>query len=103
MGLYVRIVYAPGLPIWRPAAGHEIELIILNGRPCLRVSQWIAGRRYLIAYAWNVRQVAQHVDLADLVEVVDLTEAKKRRDRQRADAPRRPDLVVGERVARKIR
>ncbi|MEU7891764.1 hypothetical protein AB0B45_02740 [Nonomuraea sp. NPDC049152] len=64
---------------WLGPDGMEVEHIILNGRPCLRVCHWVRGTRYLVAYCWHPRQVAQHVDLSELVEVVDLGQVRARR------------------------
>ncbi len=60
------------MPRWVGTRGYEVEAIILNDRPVLRVCQRIEERLYLIAYARSVAEVALHVDLADLVEVVEL-------------------------------
>ncbi|MFI7448045.1 hypothetical protein ACIBQX_11155 [Nonomuraea sp. NPDC049714] len=57
---------------WHGPDGILIEPIILNDRPRLRVTQTVNGRRYLIAYCASVKQVAKHVALADLVEVIPL-------------------------------
>jgi hypothetical protein len=57
---------------WHGPNGITVEPIILNDRPRLRVTQTVNGRRYLLGYCANVRQVAKHVDLADLVEVIPL-------------------------------
>ncbi|MDP4501093.1 transposase [Nonomuraea turcica] len=57
---------------WHGPEGIIVEPIILNDRPRLRVTQLVHGRRYLLDYCTNTRQVAQHVDLADLVEVIPL-------------------------------
>ncbi|GAA2420576.1 hypothetical protein GCM10010404_93690 [Nonomuraea africana] len=71
--------------LWCSPNGYEVEHIILNGRECLRVSHWVGGRHYFVAYCWHPRQVAQHVNLADLVEVVDLQQVRaRRRSRDRA-------------------
>jgi hypothetical protein len=52
--------------------GYEVEAINLNGRQRFRISQQVGGRRYLVAYVRTVAEVASHLDLADLVEVVEL-------------------------------
>ena len=44
-------------------------MIVLDRSPLYRVSQFVNGRRYHLAYAHDVAGVAEHVDLADLVEV----------------------------------
>ncbi|WP_405140677.1 transposase [Sphaerisporangium sp. NBC_01403] len=57
--------------------GIEVERIVLNGRPRLRVS-WADGRnRHVIAYCKTVSELREHVDLADLVEVVSLANRRK--------------------------
>jgi hypothetical protein len=57
---------------WHGPDGITVEPIILNDRPRLRVTQTVNGRRYLVEYCTSVRQVARHVALADLVEVIPL-------------------------------
>ena len=57
---------------WHGPDGITVEPIILNDQPRLRVTQIVNGHRYLLGYCANVRQVAKHVDLADLVEVIPL-------------------------------
>ncbi|MET9341853.1 hypothetical protein [Nonomuraea sp. NPDC003804] len=73
---------------WLGPDGYEVEHILLNGRPCLRVSHWVRGTRYLIDYCWSVKAVGRLVPLAELEEVapvVDLAHARaKRRSRDRA-------------------
>ncbi|GII34640.1 transposase [Planotetraspora mira] len=54
---------------WVGVHGYEIEAIVLNGRQRLRVRLY----GYLVAYCMSVAEVARHVDLADLVEVVELS------------------------------
>lgn len=44
---------------YRVVQVHEVRT---NGRAEIR--------RHILAYAWTVAEVAQHVDLADLVEVI---------------------------------
>ncbi|MGW5689341.1 hypothetical protein [Nonomuraea sp. NPDC003754] len=58
--------------LWLGPDDMEVEHIILSGRECLRVSHWVRGQRHLVAYCWTPKAVAQHVDLSELVEVVDL-------------------------------
>jgi hypothetical protein len=57
---------------WHGPNGILIEPITLDRRPRLRITQTIAGRTYLLGYAASVREVAEHVELADLVEVINL-------------------------------
>ncbi|MEV0382445.1 hypothetical protein [Nonomuraea sp. NPDC050643] len=56
---------------WRGPGGITVEIITLNQATLYRVSQWINNRRYHIAYAATIHEVARHVDLADLVEVLE--------------------------------
>ncbi|WP_165969580.1 hypothetical protein [Nonomuraea terrae] len=46
-------------------------MITLNDRQRFKVTQKTNGRRYLLGYCATIAQVTRHVDLADLVEVVD--------------------------------
>ncbi|WP_433520168.1 transposase (plasmid) [Nonomuraea sp. CA-143628] len=57
------------MAIWRGPDGILVETIVLDRRPCLRVSQVVNGRRYHQAYC-GLAELAQYVDLADLVEVI---------------------------------
>jgi hypothetical protein len=57
---------------WRGPDGILIEPIVLEQRPCLKITQDVGGRRYLLGYATRVQEVARRVDLADLVEVIQL-------------------------------
>ena len=66
------LAYSAGVATWYGPDGIEVEPIILDDRPRLRVSQTVNGRRYLLGYCATVRQVARHVALADLVEVIRL-------------------------------
>lgn len=58
------------MAVWRGPRGIEVEAISIGRRPRLRVTQVIGRDRYLLAYCRTVREVAQHVDLADLVELI---------------------------------
>jgi hypothetical protein len=58
--------------VWRGPQGIEIEAIILDQRPRLRVTQTVNGRRYTLGYCSRVAEVALYVDLADLVDVIPL-------------------------------
>jgi hypothetical protein len=72
---------------WLSPNGIEVEHIIREGRPCLRVSHRVNGTLYHVADCWSPAQVAMHVDLASLVEVIDLGEIRtKRRSRHRSPA-----------------
>ncbi|KAA9379650.1 transposase [Microbispora cellulosiformans] len=53
---------------WVGVDGWEVAVVELDGRPVFRVRHL----GYHICYARSVAGVAQHVDLADLVEVVEL-------------------------------
>jgi hypothetical protein len=53
---------------WVGVGGWEVELVVLNGRPRLRVRHL----GYHVAYCRTVSELAAHVDLADLVEVVEM-------------------------------
>ncbi|MBB5630408.1 transposase [Sphaerisporangium krabiense] len=53
---------------WVGGGGHLVEAIRLDGRPLLRVSQY----GYLVAYCRSVAELAAHVALEDLVEVIPL-------------------------------
>ncbi|WP_424536903.1 transposase [Sphaerisporangium viridialbum] len=55
----------------------EVEHIVLNGRPRLRVFWAGDWNRYVIAYCKTVAELREHVDLADLVEVVYLANRRK--------------------------
>ncbi|MEV1167363.1 transposase [Nonomuraea sp. NPDC049784] len=59
------------MSVWHGPRGIEVEVIVLDQRPRFRVMQTVHGRRYLLAYCSRVQEVAQHVSLADLVEVID--------------------------------
>jgi hypothetical protein len=53
--------------IWLGPDGIQVAAIVFNDRPCLRVTKVSNGRRLLLAYCADVGQVAQHVDLSELV------------------------------------
>ncbi|MEU8384387.1 hypothetical protein [Streptosporangium sp. NPDC048865] len=53
--------------IWRSPQGIEVEAIVVRDGPCLLVTRRIDGRRELVAYCMNIREVDEHVDLAQLV------------------------------------
>ena len=67
---FVRISYPVRVAVWRGPRGLLIEVIVLDRSPLYRVSQFVNGRRYHLAYEHDVAGVAEHVDLADLVEVL---------------------------------
>lgn len=60
--------------MWHGPEGVEVEVIMLGRRTCLRVSQRVRGRRYHQAYC-SLAELSQHVDLADLCEVLDFPRA----------------------------
>ncbi|MFJ2033810.1 hypothetical protein [Streptosporangium sp. NPDC087985] len=53
--------------IWQGPDGIEVEAIMLNDLPCLRVTQRIGGHRIVLAYCTDVREVGRLVDLGELV------------------------------------
>ncbi|MBE3013912.1 transposase [Microbispora sp. NEAU-D428] len=53
---------------WVSSEGHEVDPVVIEGRLLLRVRHL----GYHVGYCASVAEVAAHVDLADLVEVVDL-------------------------------
>jgi hypothetical protein len=60
--------------VWVGPGGLEVEAIVLHRRALLRVSQTYDYGRVLIAYCATPDEVAQHVALADLCEVIPLPE-----------------------------
>lgn len=52
-------------------------MIQLDQRQHIRVSQVVGGRDIVIAYCRSVAEVAVHVDLADLVEVIPMRAARR--------------------------
>ncbi|MFB4280876.1 hypothetical protein ACBJ59_36690 [Nonomuraea sp. MTCD27] len=60
------------MAIWRGPDGLIVEIIVLNRSPLYKISQMIKGHRYFVAYAHDVDTLTKHVELADLVEVIDL-------------------------------
>ncbi|GLW20047.1 transposase [Microbispora triticiradicis] len=56
---------------WVSAEGHEVDSVVIEGRRLLRVRHL----GYHVGFCATVEEVAVHVDLADLVEVVDLRRA----------------------------
>ncbi|HEY9368936.1 hypothetical protein [Streptomyces sp.] len=57
------------MAVWRGPDGLLVEVIVLDKRACLRVSQVVNGRRYHQAYC-SLAHLGEYVDLADLVEVI---------------------------------
>ncbi|MEO3794641.1 transposase [Nonomuraea sp. B10E15] len=64
--------------VWRGPCGIEVEVIVLDQSPRFRVTQTVCGRRYLVAYCSRVQEVAEHVNLADLCEVIDFSAKRDR-------------------------
>ncbi|MEV4460368.1 transposase [Microbispora sp. NPDC004025] len=60
---------------WVSPEGHEVDLVVIEGRGLLRVRHL----GYHVGYCASVEEVAAHLDLADLVEVVDLRRAARAR------------------------
>lgn len=58
------------MAVWRGSEGILVEVIVLNRSPLYKISQEVNGRRYFHAYAATIERLAEHVDLADLVEVI---------------------------------
>jgi hypothetical protein len=63
--------------VWCGPGGIEIEVIVLNVAPLFKVTQTVNGRRYHLAYTATVDSLAQWVDLADLVEVIQHPAARR--------------------------
>ncbi|GAB2480987.1 hypothetical protein GCM10027187_55680 [Streptosporangium sandarakinum] len=53
--------------IWQGPDGIEVEAVVLHDLPCLRVTRRVGDRQVLLAYCTDVREVGEHVDLAELV------------------------------------
>lgn len=58
------------MAVWRGPGGISVEVIRLETRPLLKVTQTVNGRRYLLGYYATIADVTKHVDLADLCEVI---------------------------------
>lgn len=67
------------MALWRGPDGIEVEAIVLDSRPLLRVTRIIGDRNVLIAYCATVHEVGKHVDLGQLVEAApgELSAAKR--------------------------
>ena len=57
------------MAVWRGPDGLLVEVIVLDRRACLRVSQVVNGRRYHQAYC-SLAELGRYVDPADLCEVI---------------------------------
>ncbi|GAA3120457.1 hypothetical protein GCM10010466_09250 [Planomonospora alba] len=53
--------------IWLGPNGIEVEALVMNDRPCLRITRLVGGKRTLVADCADVREVSRYVDLAELV------------------------------------
>jgi hypothetical protein len=60
---------------WVGGNGYEVEAIKLNVRATLRVRQ----HGFLVAYCRSIAEVARHVDLEELVELIVLPSVAGRR------------------------
>ncbi|MEU6412758.1 transposase [Microbispora sp. NPDC046933] len=60
---------------WVSSEGYEVDPVVIEGRQLLRVRHL----GFHIGYCASVAEVAAHVELADLVEVVDLGHAARAR------------------------
>ncbi|MEV6036055.1 hypothetical protein AB0L65_33210 [Nonomuraea sp. NPDC052116] len=56
---------------WRGPEGIIVEVIVLDTAPLYRVSKVVNDTKYFVAYCANTERLAEHVDLADLCEVID--------------------------------
>lgn len=66
---------------WHGPHGILVEVITLGPRQRIKVTQTVNGRRYLLGYYGTIAQIVHHVDLADLVEVIDLPAFASRKAR----------------------
>jgi hypothetical protein len=57
---------------WQGVDGFEVELVVLDRLPILRISQRVGRNRYWHADCRTPAEVAEHLDLGDLVEIVEL-------------------------------
>ncbi|MDF5757749.1 hypothetical protein [Spongiactinospora sp. TRM90649] len=56
---------------WVSDDGHEIEAIVLDACPLLRVDRRYGGHRYHVGYFPTVEALAMIVDIATLTEIID--------------------------------
>lgn len=63
---------------WHGPDGIEVEVIVLNQSPLLKITQVVNGRRYFLSYSATIDGLRQWVDLADLVEVTPLHPHRRR-------------------------
>ncbi|MFI7419477.1 hypothetical protein [Nonomuraea sp. NPDC049684] len=71
---------------WHGPRGILVEIITLGARQRIKVTQTVNGRRYLLGYYGAIAQIVRHVDLADLVEVVDLHAFASRKSSRKSRA-----------------
>ncbi|RSN12781.1 hypothetical protein DMB42_11425 [Nonomuraea sp. WAC 01424] len=57
---------------WHGPNGILVEIITLGEKQRFKVTKTVGQRRYLLGYYGTIGQIVQHVDLADLVEVIPL-------------------------------
>ncbi|MGW6504576.1 hypothetical protein [Nonomuraea angiospora] len=56
---------------WTGPKGIQIEVIQLDDRSLFKITQTVSGHRRLVEYAATIAAITKHVDLADLVEILD--------------------------------
>ncbi|WP_431921313.1 hypothetical protein [Nonomuraea jabiensis] len=56
---------------WSGPKGIQIEVIQLDDRSLFKITQTVNGHRWLVEYAVTIAAITKHVDLADLVEILD--------------------------------
>jgi hypothetical protein len=56
--------------VWTTPDGVQVEAIVLDDQPVLRISRQIGGQTYLYGYCAGVEDLAEHgIDLAQLTEL----------------------------------
>ncbi|SDL72500.1 hypothetical protein SAMN05421874_1282 [Nonomuraea maritima] len=58
------------MSVWLGPNSILVEVIQLDTRALMKVTQRVHGRRYLIGYCATIGELTRHVDLAELVEVI---------------------------------
>ncbi|WP_157253094.1 hypothetical protein [Nonomuraea typhae] len=57
------------MAIWRTPDGMQVEAVVVDDKPLLRVSRRVEGKTFFRGYVANVDELQQHgVDLAELKE-----------------------------------
>ncbi|GAA0932929.1 hypothetical protein [Nonomuraea longicatena] len=57
------------MAVWRTPDGVQVEAIVLDDRPVLRISRQVGDQTYLYGYCASVDDLAEHgIDLAQLTE-----------------------------------